>query len=107
MAQPCPCGCERRLGFTRRDPADGYRRAVVLHYRLAVVVPAAVRQLEMPREEADAARRLVGDAAEVKEEFLEQCHGTAPGPNNDLLALSRRLASMEMVAEHLENAVRS
>ena len=106
MAQPCPCGCGQRLGFTRRGAAAGYRRAAAVEARLSTAVPAAVRQLQMPPDEAASAQRLVMDAGAVRLELLMHCHGTAnPGSTNDLLTLSRGLSSMETVAAYLESAV--
>lgn len=107
MATSCPCGCGRPLGFTRRGAAAGYRRAEDLRVRLEKVATEATRELAPPSDQAGIIERSPQQAANVRDELLEHCHGTAsPTQTSDQLTLSRMLSTLDELAAQLEAVVR-
>jgi hypothetical protein len=92
MATVCPCGCGRKIGFSRRGAAAGLERVDGI---LEDVTPVVERQLA--REDVDpegqtAAREFLANGHRLRAWFLEHCHGEAnPYSTPNLMKLSRAL----------------
>lgn len=101
MANPCPCGCGRRVGWTKTGPAKAYPSVVMMRAELEPYYdwvlsnsppPDAPGAGEWTAYQAEM-RKFCGMALpQMQRWFEEHLHGQArPGSTPDLLALAKGL----------------
>lgn len=101
MAQTCPCGCGRRVGWTKKGAAAGYVRVTAIITEGPEIIDAACEYAAKAGEQIDPAdvaemRRGLVNAERVRGWLVEHLHGQArPGTTPDLLALSHTLDAFD------------
>lgn len=98
----CPCGCGRKVGFTKKGSAKAYPEAVE-----AAEMYRDAESSQWVNEVADPLlrRRILAaavTAARLPDYFLEHLHGTArAGSTPDVMTLAKQLHENRQLANEI------
>lgn len=98
----CPCGCGRKVGFTKKGSAKAYPEAIE-----AAAFYQDVEASPWVQEGADPQTRsrllaAAASASRLPGYFLEHLHGTArPGSTPDVMTLAQQLRANRQLADEI------